>query len=76
MISGRRTPNADVDVYLRDLTAGTTTLVSANVGGTDGGSGYSYPLGITPDGTKVTFNSNATDLGPSERGSAPQDADG
>ena len=35
--SGPADEGIDGDLYLRDFTAGTTTLVSANASGTDGG---------------------------------------
>ena len=52
------------DVYLRDLAAGTTTLVTANAAGTDAGNNDSSSEGMSPDGRFVSFNSGATDLGP------------
>jgi Tol biopolymer transport system component len=55
------------DVYVRDLTAGTTTLVSVNAAGTDASTGsiLSAPV-ISPDGTKVVFQTSGGDLGPSD----------
>jgi Tol biopolymer transport system component len=55
--------NAAYDVYLRDLAAGTTTLVSANATGTGSGNlGSTTPV-FSPDGAKVAFTSNASNLG-------------
>jgi Tol biopolymer transport system component len=56
----------DMDVYVRDLTTGTTTLVSANAAGTDSGNGASGSGDFSPDGTKVLFTSFANDLGPND----------
>jgi Tol biopolymer transport system component len=55
----------DLDVYVRDLRSGTTSLVSTNAGGTDSGdatSGFMLPV-FSPDGTKLAFESLASDLG-------------
>jgi hypothetical protein len=52
----------DRQIYVRDLDAGTTELVSANNAGTGGGDGQSaFPV-ITPDCRYVAFDSEATDL--------------
>jgi Tol biopolymer transport system component len=56
--------NAARDVYLRDLSSGTTTLVSVNATGRDSGNGGSYAAELSPDGTKIAFDSQANDLGP------------
>lgn len=50
------------DVYVRDLLAGTTTMVSINSAGTAGGNGFSNRPVISADGSRVAFGSNATDL--------------
>lgn len=52
------------DVYIRDLTTGTTSLVSANAAGTDSGNARSTVARLSADGTTVAFMSGATDLGP------------
>src|SRR5262245_55422956 len=52
------------NVFVRDLAAHTTTLVSANADGTAGGGGNSRFPTFSPDGTKVAFSSSAHDLGP------------
>lgn len=54
--------NGDPDVYLRDMAAGTTTLLSMNAAGSDSGNDRSGVGPISPDGTKVVFESLATDL--------------
>lgn len=55
------TTNA-IDVYLRDLSTGATTLVSADLTGTGGGDGRSVGAVFAPDGSKIAFNSGATNL--------------
>lgn len=58
--------NGVSDVYVRDLSAGVTTLVSTNTSGDDAGNQWSgYPV-FSPDGTKVAFTSLASDLGPTD----------
>jgi hypothetical protein len=57
--------NAAPDVFVRDLTAGTTSLVSINRFGTASGNGESYIRArcvISADGRFVVFGSSATDL--------------
>lgn len=49
-------------IYVRDLDAGTTTLVSVNLAGTAAGNNQSVNPVITPDGRYVAFESYATDL--------------
>ncbi len=53
---------ARLNVFLRDRTNGTTTLVSVNQSGTSGGNGDSLPDGISSDGRYVVFESGASDL--------------
>ncbi len=53
--------NTTGQVYLRDLVAGTTTLVSKNSAGTPESQG-SNSCGINSDGTFVTWRTNATNL--------------
>jgi len=66
--------NSRWDLYVRDLTAGTTTLVSVNAAGTDGAgaalSSDDTPA-FSPDGTKVAFVADATDLGPVDTAVCP-----
>jgi Calx-beta domain-containing protein/WD40 repeat protein len=54
--------NGATDIFLRDLQAGTTTLVSINLSGTDSGNGSSLKPAITPDGRFVGFYGSANDL--------------
>jgi Tol biopolymer transport system component len=54
------------DVFVRDLTSNTTSLVSVNASGTDGGSSASAAPVWSPDSTKVAFRSGAADLGPTD----------
>jgi uncharacterized repeat protein (TIGR01451 family) len=54
------------DVYLRDLTTGTTTLVSANASGTAAADSHSGQPVFSPDGTEIAFVSHAGDLGPTD----------
>jgi hypothetical protein len=57
--------NNTADVYLRDLPAGTTALVSRLDGqNTVAGSGYATDGVISDDGSTVAFESTSTDLDP------------
>ena len=51
-----------IDVYLRDRTNGTTTLMSVNLTGNGGGNGDSFATGISSNGQYALFESSATDL--------------
>jgi Tol biopolymer transport system component len=51
------------DVFLRDIAAGTTALVSADRTGAQGNSGSFSPR-LSPDGSHVAFLSDATNLVP------------
>src|ERR1035438_5792161 len=53
---------ARINVYLRDRTNGTTSLVSVNVSGTGGGNGDSFASGISSNGQYAVFESSASDL--------------
>ena len=53
--------NAQTDVFIRDMTAGVTTMVSVTPAGV-GGNGLSFNLAITPDARYVAFSSYASDL--------------
>jgi hypothetical protein len=67
-----------MDVYVRDLTAGTTSLVSANAAGDNSGNGdsgrytnrpirfYTYELSVSSDGSRIAFGSDASNLGPAD----------
>jgi uncharacterized repeat protein (TIGR01451 family) len=52
------------DLYVRDLTAGTTALVTVNASGTDSGNGPDNVYAFSPDSTQVVFDSSASDLVP------------
>jgi Tol biopolymer transport system component len=54
--------NQSQDVFVRDLQAGTTTLVSVSVNGINSGSGDSFSPTISADGRYVLFYSVATNL--------------
>jgi hypothetical protein len=52
---------AVTDVFVRDIAAGTTTLVSASTGG-GSGNGQSFGASISGNGRYVVFESSASDL--------------
>jgi hypothetical protein len=56
--------NLAEDVFIRDLQAGTTSLVSVNTNGTGPGNAASYSPFISSDGRFVLFRSKATNLAP------------
>jgi Tol biopolymer transport system component len=56
--------NNTFDIYLRDLASGAATLISVNAAGTDGGNSQSVNPVFSPDGTKIAFQSQASDLDP------------
>jgi uncharacterized protein (TIGR03437 family) len=58
------TPTGGVgDLFLRDLMAGTTTLITINSAGTAGGNGFSQPaVAFSADGNRILFQSTASDL--------------
>ena len=63
--------NGEGDVYVRDLTHNTTTLVSRSGGASDAvGNKYSYEPSIDADGNRVAFTSNATNLSAADTNSA------
>lgn len=66
--------NAFTDIYLRDLTANTTTLVSAVNGATTAGNGDSREPQISADGLRVAFQSGATTLVAPDGNAANSDA--
>jgi hypothetical protein len=53
---------APLNVFLRDRTNGTTTLVSVNLSGTAGGNGDSLPMGLSTNGQYAVFESSASNL--------------
>ena len=50
------------DIFVRDLSTGTTQLVSVNSAGTDSGNGESHNPALSPNGRFITFFSFASDL--------------
>src|SRR5438093_563130 len=54
--------NAALDVFVRDLQAGTIALASVRADGTTGGNGDSDSPALTPDGRWLAFSSKATNL--------------
>jgi len=58
--------NSLSDVYLHDLATGDNHLLSVNAAGTGSGNGAASVPVISPDGTQVAFQSNASDLGPAD----------
>ncbi|HLL72411.1 MAG TPA: Calx-beta domain-containing protein [Pyrinomonadaceae bacterium] len=56
------TNGATVDVFVRNLQTGVTTLVSVNSAGTGSGNRESYAASMSADGRRVAFISNATNL--------------
>ena len=59
-----------INVYLRDRTNGTTTLVSVNLAGTSGGNGDSLPIELSTNGQYALFESTASDLVPGDTNNA------
>ena len=53
---------APINVFLRDRTNGTTTLVSVNFSATGGGNGDSWPSALSTNGQYALFESSASDL--------------
>ncbi len=68
--------NATSDIFLRDLTLGTTTLISTNSAGTDSGNGTSRAPQLSADGATVVFQSTATDLVTQADGNTSEDVFG
>lgn len=60
------------DVYVRDLRAGRTALISRRAGSVAASNGDSYQPAISDDGGWVAFVSSATDLVAGYSGSGPQ----
>lgn len=54
--------NQAQDVFVRDLQAGTTTLVSVNTGGVNPGNNNSYTPSISSNGRYVLFHSKASNV--------------
>jgi uncharacterized repeat protein (TIGR01451 family) len=58
--------NDTTDVYVRDVQAGTTTLVSVSFDGTSAGNNTSFIQDISAEGRFVAFVSDATNLIPND----------
>jgi Tol biopolymer transport system component len=65
--------NGMMDVFVRDIQEGTTTLISANKDGTDSADGESHHPQISADGRFVAFTSSADDLVASQDNNAHND---
>jgi hypothetical protein len=64
--------DGDNDIYLRDLSANTTTLVSRGDGaGTPSGNDSAYLPSIDSEGRRVAFTSNASDLASGDATAVP-----
>lgn len=61
------------DVYRRDMRLGVTTLVSARTGADGRGNGDSRIASISADGTRIAFESTATDLTAADDNAATAD---
>jgi Tol biopolymer transport system component len=59
-----------LNVFLRDRTNATTTLVSVNLSGVAGGNADSWPAAISTNGRYVLFESSASDLVPGDTNNA------
>jgi TolB protein len=55
-----------MNVFLRDRTNGTTTLVSLNVAGNGGGNDDSFPIELSTNGQYALFESSASDVAPGD----------
>ena len=64
------TPAPVTNLYVSDLSAGTTTLVSGTPSGQIADGGATQPV-FSPDGTKLAFLSTANDLTPPPAGTSP-----
>ncbi len=58
--------NPWLDVFRRDMTNGTTTLVSVGIGGIGGGNDNSFGASVSSNGTVVVFESTASNLVPND----------
>ena len=54
--------NSSMNLYLRDMVAGTTTLVSATPSGASSQGGFCFGADMTPDGRYLVFSSSQTNL--------------
>jgi Tol biopolymer transport system component len=76
LVAGQTDANGRLDVFLRDLVTGATTLVSRSMSSpaTTGNLG-SVQAVISADGRFVAFTSRATDLVPGQTGDGPSQSD-
>lgn len=58
--------NGVVKLFLKNLSTGSTTLVSANVAGESSRGGTFNNVSLAPDGRYIAFDSSATDLHPAD----------
>ncbi len=65
--------NGQLDLYVRDLKAGRTTLVTANGAGTDSSAGYiQYPRPEFAAGSRrLVYVTAGSDLGPADANDSP-----
>jgi Calx-beta domain/WD40-like Beta Propeller Repeat len=66
LVTGINDLNGGNDIFVRDLTAGTTTVLSLNTTGTSTGNRPSHRPSISADGRFVAFDSDANDLVPND----------
>lgn len=59
------------DIFVRDLVAGQTTLISLNRDGRGSGNGRSLTGDVSADGRVITFDSEASDLAATDSNRAP-----
>ena len=62
--------NGASDVFVRDLVAGTISLVSVNTSGSGSGNGASQDPVVSSDGRYVSFDSTASNLVPNDTNGA------
>ncbi len=62
LVTGLTDSNGVTDVFIKDLTTGTVTLLSQAADGTLGNGASDLGVAISPDGTKVAFASAASNL--------------
>jgi len=61
-LSGANLTTGVVSAFIRNLTAGATSLLSPNATGTDGAESDSFRIAMSPNGRYVAYESSATDL--------------
>ena len=68
-LGGQPTTSEWGQLYMKDLTTGHVTVVSASADGTVGSNGGSRNASISADGLTIAFESGASNLGPSDSNS-------